>query len=227
MVGAAVLMVFFIMGYALIVEIFTVMFRLTGMSEEKARFQVISMLTSSGFTTSESEIVTLSVRRRMLARATLLFGYFFSVLIVSVIVNFFLEMSKAEVQSLVSGSVIFIVLCLLTILLVRMPKAKTQLDRIIEKLCNRFMFGPKTNAILLMDSFGQKVIATVMLTEPKEGQVGVSLLDMGIKRDYDIQILLVRREETMVAPIDGNTCLQKGDVIVAFGSFANIKKVFE
>ena len=40
------------------------MFRLTGMSEDKARFQVISLLTNSGFTTSESELILKSKKKK-------------------------------------------------------------------------------------------------------------------------------------------------------------------
>ncbi|MFA6709555.1 MAG: hypothetical protein WCR79_07675, partial [Fusobacterium sp.] len=59
------------------------MFRLTGMSEDKARFQVISLLTNSGFTTSESELILKSKKRRSLAKIIMIFGYTFTATIVS------------------------------------------------------------------------------------------------------------------------------------------------
>ncbi len=43
------------------------LFMLTGLPERKARFQVISILTNTGFTTGESEVITSSRRRRRLA----------------------------------------------------------------------------------------------------------------------------------------------------------------
>ena len=43
--------------YILIIDVFTILFRMSGMTEEKAKFQVISLLTNSGYTTKESELV--------------------------------------------------------------------------------------------------------------------------------------------------------------------------
>ena len=74
------ILVFFLLLliYTLMSEAFTVMFRLTGMNTEKARFQVISMLTNSGFTTNESELILKDPLRRKLALLTMLFGYAFT-----------------------------------------------------------------------------------------------------------------------------------------------------
>ena len=65
--------------YLVIAEIFTMLFRFTGLPEEKARFQVISLLTGCGFTTHESELFLNSKGRRRLARYTMLFGSYSSI----------------------------------------------------------------------------------------------------------------------------------------------------
>ena len=44
--------------YLFVIEAFSVAFKLTGMATKKIRFQVASLFTSSGFTTSESELIT-------------------------------------------------------------------------------------------------------------------------------------------------------------------------
>ena len=41
----------------MLIQVFSVLFRISGLTKVKAKFQVISLLTNSGFTTSESEIV--------------------------------------------------------------------------------------------------------------------------------------------------------------------------
>ena len=86
---AATLFSILIILYGLISEVFTVLFRLIGLPEEKARFQVISLLTGCGFTTRESEMILSSRSRRRLARVTMLFGYVFNLTIVSAFVNIF------------------------------------------------------------------------------------------------------------------------------------------
>ena len=94
---ALLLFSFIILLYWVITELFTFFFRLTGLPAEKARFQVISLLTGTGFTTRESEIVLTSRQRRRLARITMLFGYVFNVTIVSAFINVFLSMKAIQV----------------------------------------------------------------------------------------------------------------------------------
>ena len=94
---ALLLFSFIILLYWVITELFTFFFRLTGLPAEKARFQVISLLTGTGFTTRESEMILSSRRRRRLARATMLFGYVFNITIVSAFINVFLSMKSAQV----------------------------------------------------------------------------------------------------------------------------------
>ena len=94
---ALLLFSFIILLYWVITEVFTFIFRLTGLPAEKARFQVISLLTGCGFTTRESEMILSSRRRRRLARITMLFGYVFNVTIVSAFINVFLSMKLVQV----------------------------------------------------------------------------------------------------------------------------------
>ena len=76
------LFILIIMLYMVISELFTILFRFTGLPDEKARFQVLSLLTGCGFTTRESEMVLSTRSRRRLARIMMLFGYVFNITIV-------------------------------------------------------------------------------------------------------------------------------------------------
>ena len=69
------LFILIVMLYMVISELFTILFRFTGLPDEKARFQVLSLLTGCGFTTRESEMVLSTKSRRRLARIMMLFGY--------------------------------------------------------------------------------------------------------------------------------------------------------
>ena len=51
--------ILFLMIFLIIVDFFAILFRLTGVPIEKARFQVTSLLTGTGFTTKESELAEL------------------------------------------------------------------------------------------------------------------------------------------------------------------------
>ena len=74
---AIILILTFIMVYLFLIRIFTVLFRITGLTNEKAKFQAISLLTSCGFTTSESEIIANDKARRKIAIIAMITGYGF------------------------------------------------------------------------------------------------------------------------------------------------------
>ena len=75
--------------YMLLIEIFSVALKLTGMAESKIRFQVASLFTGTGFTTTESELITNNEKRRKIAVACSYTGHIFSVVIMSLVINVF------------------------------------------------------------------------------------------------------------------------------------------
>src|SRR3954471_13367896 len=74
-----------------VIEIFVILFRLTGLKVEVSRFQVISLMTGTGFTTGESELILGHPVRRKLATFLILFGAFSLAVIISSISNFLSE----------------------------------------------------------------------------------------------------------------------------------------
>lgn len=227
MMGSLVLFAIFIMIYIIIIEIFTVLFRLTGMTREKARTQVISLLTNSGFTTEESEIVLSSPRRRRLAQITMLFGYSFSVIIVSLLVNFFLELSLIEIKGMIWRVAILFFAVLIFFLLARLKVVYTWFDHLIEKLGNRLMFGKKSNAMMQINSYSDKAIVEIMLANIPAFLYGVALAQTHLKEEYGIHILFIKRGGIGIEKISGETVLMAKDTLLVFGNYKNIKKVFE
>ncbi|MFA6647199.1 MAG: hypothetical protein WCS32_01045 [Candidatus Izemoplasmatales bacterium] len=90
MMGTAIILV-----YIIFIEIFTIIFRLTGLTNDKARFQVISLFTNSGFTTQEAELIINSRVRRRIANVTMLSGFILNVTVISVLVNVFITLGSA------------------------------------------------------------------------------------------------------------------------------------
>jgi hypothetical protein len=73
--------------FLIIIEIICVLFRLTGLPEDKARFQVISILMGTGFTTRESELITQHPTRRKLAQTVMILGYVGLAVLISFLAN--------------------------------------------------------------------------------------------------------------------------------------------
>lgn len=225
--SALILFVVFIIIYVIIAEIFTVLFRLTGLTEEKARFQVISLLTNCGFTTSESELITAARRRRELARLTMIFGYSFTVTIVSAIVNIFIALTKSQLATMWSGAIIILSLFLVFYILTRFSGIRRAFDKKIEHLGNKIMFGDRSNPIVILDRYGDHVMAQINMTHVPYFLNSTPLGKSRLKEDYYVQVMLLKRAGKPVEMVNGNTIIMQNDEIVVFGDYIHIRSIFE
>ena len=53
---SSIIIIISVIIYYVLIKFYTVLFRITGLPEEKAGFQAVSLLTNAGYTTGESEI---------------------------------------------------------------------------------------------------------------------------------------------------------------------------
>lgn len=75
---ALTLILGFVIIYVLLIRFYSTLLRLTGLTDSKAKFQAISLITNSGFTTNEAEIITTNKARRRIASAAMITGHIFS-----------------------------------------------------------------------------------------------------------------------------------------------------
>lgn len=216
----------FIIVYNLIIEFFTILFRLTGLTYDTSRMQVISLLTNSGFTTSESEVILHSKRRRRLAQMTMLFGYAFTVIIVSTIVNAFFSLSSTEIDKILPTIVFTAILVLFILIIFRVPFIHNIVNHLLERAANKIMFGKHSNTTVLVDTYGKNAIVEVLLDYVPEKVRNVPLSRCGLREDMNIQVLHIKRAHE-AALLDGDTIIQQGDALLLFGTYKNIRKVFE
>ena len=149
--AAASLFAVLILLYWVISEVFTVLFRLIGLPEEKARFQVISLLTGTGFTTRESEMILSTRSRRRLARITVLFGYVFNITFVSTVVNVFLSAGTGGFGSSILSMLIPLATLAAVLSLSRTREVRIWLDRKIERAADSFGSNRGVNGVTRID----------------------------------------------------------------------------
>ena len=214
-----------ILIYWVISELFTMLFRFTGVPDEKARFQVISLLTGCGYTTHESELFLSSKSRRRLARVIMLFGYVFNVTIISALVNVFFSLKISEVVSDIVSMIIPLSAAVVIVLFIRIPKVRTWGERLLEKLVGRIVRRENENTVLLLDYIGNDSIAQVTLNKVPAPYVDKPLSESGIKKEYNILVMLVDRGKA--EPATASTVFQTGDKLTVFGDYHTICKVFE
>ena len=213
--------------YLLICEIFTILFRLTGLTEETARFQVISMLTTCGFTTAESELITSSRKRRKLAFITILFGYIFSVTIVSMVINFFMRLNDGYSFHLILKAILaIIILIIIWYSFLRVNFVKNNFDKFISKIGIKAMFKNQHNPIMILGIFKSEIIAEVTITNLPEELINIQLKDSNIRTNYNLQILTILRDNDSTIIVNGESILKTNDKVIIFGSLKNIKKLF-
>lgn len=202
-----------------VIEIFTVLFRLTGLSEHRSRFQVISMLTGVGYTTRESESITTNKLRRTLAQVVILLGYTASATLVSIFVNLYTHRisAKETVTIVVYGVVVFF--------LVQVKFIKTAFDNGIERIANHYLGKEARNKLHTIGHYNDNILAELTLLNDMP-LLNKPLSEIGLKSESRIQILNIEHEGKNIPNPLGNHTLQLNDKILVFGNADSIRKTF-
>ncbi|MEG2625933.1 MAG: TrkA C-terminal domain-containing protein [Christensenella sp.] len=212
--------------YIMIIDIFTVLFRMSGMSEEKAKFQVISLLTNSGFTTKESELITGKLVRRRLGRTVMLFGYIFSVTIITVFVNLFMNLPKAMQQDFWTLTVVLLMIFVAFMIIKRISGVKKKFSTVIERLGRKLMFHGQVNIISVIDQYAKGVVADVGVDVLPEVLVGKTLEQISMPTAYGVRIILIQRNGQVLDYITKDMNIEAGDKLVVFGRWVKIIELF-
>lgn len=215
-----------ILVYWIINELFTILFRFMGLPEERARFQVTSLLTGCGFTTRESEFFISSRSRRRLARMTMLFGYVFNITIVSSFINLFLSFQGQHAVDYLIGIMIPLASVGLIFAIIRTPSMRSWADAFLSGLAGRFIKRKDCNTILLLDYIGQDTIAQITLREIPEEYKDVPLSKTNLKSQLNLLVMLIEHPGKKTEPITADTVFQIGDRLTMFGSYAAMRKAF-
>ena len=215
-----------ILLYWVITELFTIIFRFTGLPDEKARFQVISLLTGCGFTTRESEMILSNRPRRRLARITMLFGYVFNITIVSAFINVFLSLKLSQAESYLPVVLIPLAAVAVIFVFIRVPAVRSWGDRQLERLANRVIHSDTGNTVMPLDYIGKDSIALVTLRHIPEEYQGVPLSETGLRAETGILVMLVEPTEGKAAPAGPDTVFQPGDKLTVFGDYATVCQTF-
>jgi len=119
-----------IIVYEILVAMFASLYELTGLTKDEARFQVTSLLTGTGFTTSESEKMLETKKRKRVTRDIMIVSYIFNVTIISTLVALFTSTFKANFNELLIGLVISIIVIILLTLSKKIKKIRETIDKL-------------------------------------------------------------------------------------------------
>ncbi|GLB59980.1 TrkA C-terminal domain-containing protein [Cytobacillus sp. NCCP-133] len=214
-----VLFILIYLGIVLaVIEINSLLFSYTGLDKHVARFQVISMLTGTGFTTGESELIIDHPIRRRLGAFLILFGAFSLAVIISAISN--LLSDEFYTTKISIAAVVLIII----IFMLKMPQIKSFLSEKLEhELEEHFDFRdlPIRDALLTDES---DQILDYFIDESCQF-IGKELRNI-IEEDADILVLYIQRGDLKIRKDRLVTVIQEGDHIIIYGDENAIEEKF-
>ncbi len=206
--------------FLLIIEIITVLFKLTGLSEEKARFQVISLLTGSGFTTKEAELITQHPTRRRLAQILMVLGYVGFLTGISFLVNIIKNSMSIKNLS------VLVLFCIFTWIILRDKVLVAFLDELIEKVILRKYSkhkSPRKMYKLVTRAKGYGVYNIII--DENSALLGVALKDSNLK-PHNIIILNIDKGNQFIGFPKRDYILEKDDNVLLYGKVDEIITTF-
>jgi uncharacterized membrane protein YqjE len=217
-IGVAFIVIYFGL-ILLIIEISVAVLVITGLESDVARFQAVSMLTATGFTTKESELIARHPIRRKLSIFLILFGVFSLAVLIASITKVLTE--NFRVPQLIIITIFFGIIYLAV-------KNKT----INQKLKGKFVQDLKEEFAL-----DEMPVQEILYTSEEDFFTGVEISKDSpyvdhkfsdvIRPEQDIMLLLVRRGERKIRESERDYTIQEGDVLYLYGSKKEIESKFK
>jgi hypothetical protein len=202
------------------VEVITVLFKLTGLSDEKARFQVISLLTGSGFTTKESELITQHPSRRRLAQILMIIGYIGFVAGISLLVDIIKKTLSFQ------NVTILIIFSALILMFFKNKYLLSHLDNIIEKFILKKPFktkNPSKMYKLITRAKGYGIFN--ILIDDNSQLIGIALKNSNLK-PHNIIILNIDKGNQFIGFPTRDYVIEKGDNLLLYGKVEEVIRAF-
>jgi len=204
-----------------VIEINVIIFTLTGLERHISRFQVISMLTGTGFTTGESELIISHPVRRKLGAFLILFGAFSLAVIISAISNILAKNFLTKEIAYGAGVLIFISLIL------RIPALQKILSK---KLQEEMVKKYNLEDLPVSDVFltGEDDLFVEIPLHHDSTYIGKTLRDSIKKYAFeDINVIFIKRGEDVVIRKEKlDTELVEGDQLIIYGDKNTLKQAF-
>lgn len=214
-----------IIVYVALVNLYTILFQISGLTREKARFQVISLLTNAGYTTKESEAITSNKFRRRIAIAVMLTGNIFSILIVSLFVNLVFSFDSQQLADSFWIVIIAFAIFLVIVIILRLPGIRKAAQKLIEHISHKILKDKNRNVVTILDQYADDAVCEILVCGLPSILKDVSLSNSKISMKYGINVFSLQRGNRTIK-VTGDTIFQNGDTILVFGNYQNIRDLF-
>lgn len=221
---SGIFFVLFIFIFLVLIEILTMMFKLTGLTDEKARFQVITIITGTGFTTKESELITQHKTRRRLAQNVMIIGYIGWATIISFMATIIRDVLM-KAFSIYHAAIIITILGIIFYIL-RNHKVVIFFDNIVEKILIKRrvkQISRKNIYTLLNRKHGYGIYS--ILIDSDSFLIGKTILESKLK-EKEIQVLNIDKGDEYIAFPSPDYVFEEKDNITIYGRVDSIIRMF-
>jgi hypothetical protein len=197
----------------------------TGMERRRARFQAMSALTGTGFTTREAEDVVSHPRRRLIAGWLMFLGSVGIILFLLILLVIFI----AGVKPAKPTSPVLIILSALPPIALMVLYWIGVLDKLATKIVNRMKRSAYFTAELsireIVHQAGDYSIARLTIGR-KAPEVGSKISDTSLAKQGTTILAIERGDKTLPFP-EAKEIVLAGDHLLCYGETAQISKITE
>jgi len=229
-----VLFIIVIVVSFIIVRIGAIAFQLTGLEWSVAKFQALSCFSSTGFTTSEAELIVTNSQRRRIASILIILGHAGLVTMIATLANSLrtqkvieAKLTKSFLPSIPPVLVPYMNVVIIGVVLYVLYRVSTS-SSFVKKLTNFLRRKLIRRELIQRVSFEELMLATggygVARIAVCSGSpvLNKTLLESAL-RSQDINILAITREGKTIANPAAATELLLNDELLCFGKLENIK----
>ncbi|MFH1655027.1 MAG: TrkA C-terminal domain-containing protein [Candidatus Omnitrophota bacterium] len=215
MIGV-IISAFMIILLAVVMEIAASALKLTGLDIHTARFQALSALTGTGFTTKETELIMNHKQRRRIIMSLMVLGPIGFITILGSVL--FSIGEKVIVSQLLVIMIVFLVILLIT----RSEKIMSLFHRGVEKQLRKRKYPRRIileQVLQLNKDYG---VCEIMIGKNSKS-VDRPLSGTDFK-EKGFMVLAIERQEGLLTVPKGSDVLREGDVLIVFGNLKSLEQ---
>ncbi len=212
-------MLIFLFVWLLILWVGSMALEATGLERRKARFQALSALTGTGFTTREAESIVNHPRRRRIASWLIFLGSVGIVAFIMVMILYLRAGFKAPTISHVG----IIIISLVILALIIWTGVINKLSNVVVSWFNRGHPVPGLVTEEILHEAGNYGVARI-LTKEEMREVDITINDIKSGERELIILAIERGGEVLSLPKDEEV-VQAGDCLLCYGKIADISNI--
>jgi len=207
----------------LIIRVGTIALRMTGLTEEVAKFQALSAFSGTGFTTEEAEKVVNHPVRRRIIKVLILLG---SLGVVTAIGTLIISFTSAPESQGVERLLLMLVGIGLLWALASSKWVEQHISRIIEWALNKWTDLDLRDYAGLLRLHGEFTVAEIVV-EPDSWLANRKLEEAQLPEEGVLVLGIIRSNGEYIGAPSPKTCIYPGDTLVVYGQEHRLKELAE